>query len=452
LLRDRNWGAAIALALFWVLGVSAQARATARAQSNSATSASNPSQGVGIALVQSASTDASNSNWAGLAFNSNNAAGNFIAVVIQGGQPGEVFNVTDTQGNTYLQAIQTNEATGGNTIAIYYAMNIAGGANTVNVHQTILDSFRFAILEYSGVAQTNALDVAAAEQGASASPNSGSVTTTANGDLLLGGILTDGGESYTAGSSYTIEQSVSASPNTKLVAEDRVQAAAGTSSAGATLSGTDFWAAVLAGFKAGATGSSTGSSGGGSLSGSHGQLSATRMALSFGNVGMGSNSSQTVTLSNSGTANVTISNVSISGAGIAASGIYVGLVLTPGQQAPLNVIFAPAVAGGVTGSITVTSNATNSSMSIAVSGAGVQLAAHSVGLTWTASTGAVGYNLYRGTVSGGPYSLVTGTPISTTSFTDTNVQSGQTYYYVVTSLNSSGAESTFSSPASATIP
>jgi hypothetical protein len=452
LLRDRNWGAAIAVALLWVLGVSAQSHATSRAQSNSATSTSNTSQGVGIALVQSISTDASNSNWASLAFSSNNAAGNFIAVVIQGGQPGEGFSVTDSQGNTYLQAIQTNEETGGNTIAIYYAMNIAGGANTVNVHQTILDSFRFAILEYSGVAKTNALDVAAAEQGASAFPNSGSVRTTANGDLLLGGILTAGGESYTAGSSSTIEQSVSASPNTKLIAEDQVQAAAGTSSAGASLSATDFWAAVLAAFKAGATGSSNASSGGGSLSASQGQLSATRMTLSFGNVSMGSSSSQTVTLSNSGAANVTISNVSISGAGIGASGIYVGLVLTPGQQAPLNVIFAPAAAGGVTGSITVTSNATNSSMSIAVSGAGVQLASHSVTLTWTASPGAVGYNLYRGTVSGGPYTLLTGTPISTTSFTDTNVQSGQTYYYVVTSLNSNGAESTFSNPASATIP
>jgi len=453
LLRDRTLGAAISVALLLMLGASVQSQATSIVRNNSATSStSNTSGGAGIALVQSVSLDASNSNWATLAFGSNNAAGNFIAVVIQGGQPGEGFAVTDSQGNTYQQAIQTNEDTAGDTIAIYYAMNVAGGANTVEVFQTVLGSFRFAILEYSGVAKTNALDVAAAAQGASAFPNSGSVTTTANGDLLLGGMMTAGGQSYIAGTGYTIEQNVSASPNTKLIAEDQTHATAGASSAGASLGATDLWAAVLAAFKAEASGSSGASGSGSSPSANQGQLSASTVTLNFGNVNIGSSSSQTVTLSNSGNANVTISKVSIFGAGIGASGIYVGLVLTPGQQAPLSVTFAPAATMGVTGNVTVTSNATNSPMSIAVSGAGLQPASHSVDLTWNASTGAVGYNVYRGTVSGGPYTLLAGAPITTTSFTDTNVQSGQVYYYAVTSLNSNGVESTLSNPASATIP
>jgi Abnormal spindle-like microcephaly-assoc'd, ASPM-SPD-2-Hydin len=411
--------------------------------------------GAKIALVQSAGTDASNSGAAALAFGSNTAAGNFIAVVIQGGQPGEAFSVTDSQGNTYLQAIQSNEDTAGETIAIYYAMNIAGGANAVYAFQSLGGAFRLAILEYSGVARTNALDVAAAAQGAGASPNSGNVTTTANGDLLLGGIMTTGEEFYTAGAGYTIEQSVPTLPNTKVIAEDQIQSAAGATSATASLGVSDFWAAVVATFKPAAGGSgNTSSSGstGSSPSTGQGQLSSSALALNFGNLNIGSSSSQTVTLSDSGTARVVISNVSILGAGISSSGVYVGLVLTPGEQVPLNVTFAPASTVSVSGSITVTSDAANSPMSIAVSGAGLQLASHSADLAWNASSGAVGYNVYRGTVSGGPYASVTSNPVTTTSFIDANVQVGQTYYYVVTSLNSNGVESAFSNQAAATIP
>jgi hypothetical protein len=413
-----------------------------------------PSGGAKIALVQSSGTDASNSSSAALAFGSNTAAGNFIAVVIQGGQPGEAFSVTDSQGNAYLQAIQSNEDTAGETIAIYYAMNIAGGANTVYAFQSLGGAFRFAILEYSGVARTSALDVAAAAQGAGASPNSGNVTTSANGDLLLGGIMTTGEEFYTAGAGYTIEQSVPTLPNTKVIAEDQIQPTAGTASATATLGVADFWAATLATFKPAAGGGNTSSSGssGSSPSTGQGQLSSTALALSFGNLNIGSSTSQTVTLSDSGNASVVISNVSIQGAGISSSGVYVGLTLTPGAQIPLSVTFAPLSTLGVSGSITITSNAVNSPMTIAVSGTGLQLGAHSADLAWNASAGAVGYNVYRGTVSGGPYSSLTATPVTTTSFVDTSVQVGQTYYYVVTSLNSNGAESAFSNQAGATIP
>ena len=139
-------------------------------------------------------------------------------------------------------------------------------------------------------------------------------------------------------------------------------------------------------------------------------------------------------------------------AGISSSGVYVGLTLTPGAQVPLSVTFAPLSTLGVSGSITITSNAANSPMTIAVSGTGLQLAGHSADLAWNPSSGAVGYNVYRGTVSGGPYTSLTATPVTTTTFVDTNVQVGQTYYYVVTSLNSNGAESAFSNQAGATIP
>ena len=59
--------------------------------------------------------------------------------------------------------------------------------------------------------------------------------------------------------------------------------------------------------------------------------------------------------------------------------------------------------------------------------------------------------MYRGNVSGGPYSLLT-SGVSSTSYTDTNVQSGSTYYYVTTAVDSSGIESAYSAAAQAVIP
>jgi hypothetical protein len=79
---------------------------------------------------------------------------------------------------------------------------------------------------------------------------------------------------------------------------------------------------------------------------------------------------------------------------------------------------------------------------------------HSVSLSWAASTSAnvAGYNVYRGTVSGGPYTAVNTTLVSQTSFADSNVTAGQTYYYVVTAVDTSGNQSSFSNQALATIP
>jgi fibronectin type 3 domain-containing protein len=79
--------------------------------------------------------------------------------------------------------------------------------------------------------------------------------------------------------------------------------------------------------------------------------------------------------------------------------------------------------------------------------------AHSVSISWQASSSPqVGfYNVYRSSVSGGPYSRV-GWRVSGTSFTDTAVQPGTTYYYVVTSVTTSNVESTKSSEIKATVP
>jgi fibronectin type 3 domain-containing protein len=76
-----------------------------------------------------------------------------------------------------------------------------------------------------------------------------------------------------------------------------------------------------------------------------------------------------------------------------------------------------------------------------------------VALTWVPSTSVVaGYNVYRSEVSGGPYSKLDSNFVAANSLTDSSVQAGLTYYYVVTSVTSSGMESADSVQTSATIP
>jgi len=63
-----------------------------------------------------------------------------------------------------------------------------------------------------------------------------------------------------------------------------------------------------------------------------------------------------------------------------------------------------------------------------------------------------GYNVYRGTVSGGPYSKLNSSLIAPTTYTDSTVQSGQTYFYVVAAVDASNVESAYSNTISAIIP
>lgn len=181
-------------------------------------------------------------------------------------------------------------------------------------------------------------------------------------------------------------------------------------------------------------------------------LNSSSSSLSFGNVTMPNSGTQSVTLTNAGNSSITISNVTVSGAGFNATGVS-GVILTPGQTATLTATFAPAAAGSVTGKISVASNATNSPDSIALSGTGVAAVSHSVALSWSPSPSTVvGYNAYTAAQSGGPYTRMTSTPDAATSYTDSNVQAGQTYFFVVTAVDSSNMESANSAEVSALIP
>ena len=184
------------------------------------------------------------------------------------------------------------------------------------------------------------------------------------------------------------------------------------------------------------------------------KLSVSPASLSFGNVNTGSSASQSVSIANTGNSNVTISQISVSGAGFSASGVGAPVTLSPSQSVTLTVQFSPSVAGSVSGTVSVVSNASGSPAAISVSGTGVTPpVAHSVALTWNASSSIVsGYNVYRSTVSGSSYAKVSSTLLTGLTYTDGTVQSAQTYYYVTTAVDTSGSESAYSNEVQAVIP
>jgi hypothetical protein len=117
-----------------------------------------------------------------------------------------------------------------------------------------------------------------------------------------------------------------------------------------------------------------------------------------------------------------------------------GYVVTPSRS---GYSFSPALQS-------VTINGANDT---GVNFAGSQQTPHSVGLSWQASTSTVsGYNIYRATTNGGPYSKMNSGLITALSYTDTNVSSATTYYYVSTAVDSAGLESAYSNQATAAIP
>jgi hypothetical protein len=111
-----------------------------------------------------------------------------------------------------------------------------------------------------------------------------------------------------------------------------------------------------------------------SLSGtgvSNGQLVINPTGATFGNVTVGSQSSQTVTLTNNTGSTVNISQASVSGSGFKLSGIATPLALNASTNTTFTITFAPTTTGTSSGNVTITSDAVNPSVSMAVSGTGV---------------------------------------------------------------------------------
>jgi len=149
---------------------------------------------------------------------------------------------------------------------------------------------------------------------------------------------------------------------------------------------------------------------------------------------------------------VTVSSDASSNSQFVLNGASLPFTLAAGQSVSFNVAFTPQSSGTISGSLTFTSDASNSKAVESLTGNGT-VQPHSVDLSWNASTDAAGYNVYRSASANGTYFKINSAVDAGTTYTDGTVASGSTYYYEATALNSSGQESLPSNPpVVATIP
>ena len=102
-----------------------------------------------------------------------------------------------------------------------------------------------------------------------------------------------------------------------------------------------------------------------------GDLTTSPASIGFGNVQLGSPSSQTETLKNTGGADLTVTAATVSGTGFSYTGLTLPLTLTPNQASTFGVSFTPATAGASSGNLSLTISGFTSSVDIALSGTGV---------------------------------------------------------------------------------
>jgi len=101
------------------------------------------------------------------------------------------------------------------------------------------------------------------------------------------------------------------------------------------------------------------------------KLTVNPVSVNFGNVTAGSSSTQSVVVSNTGKASVTISQIISSGSGFKLTGIMLPQTLAPGQSSTYATQFAPVSSGSASGQISFVSNASNSPTLVSLSGTGV---------------------------------------------------------------------------------
>jgi len=215
-------------------------------------------------------------------------------------------------------------------------------------------------------------------------------------------------------------------------------------------------AAMLVAFSASCTVNNSGELGGAGNAppSGTGQISVTPSAIDLGNVTVGSSGSTGVTLTNFGGTTVSVSSANAPGAGFSLNGLTFPVTIAPGGTATANITFSPSAAGAVTGSVSFISDAVNSPTTLSLSGTGVSAPTQSVSLAWdaSASSNVSGHHVYRGTQSGGPFSSINLFLVLSTTFTDSSVLAGQTYFYVVTAVDENGVESIFSNEVTAVVP
>ncbi len=165
--------------------------------------------------------------------------------------------------------------------------------------------------------------------------------------------------------------------------------------------------------------------------------------VAFGDVLINTPATQSVTLTSTGSAAVTVNAAVATGPGYSISGYSLPVTLNPGASTTLNVQFDPPAAGTAIGQVTITSNSTtNGTATIGLTGAGET---HQVDLSWNSPTPCddpiAGFHVYRAASGSASYQLLSAAVDGVAQYSDSTVISGQSYDYVVTAVDAAGVES-----------
>jgi len=184
-----------------------------------------------------------------------------------------------------------------------------------------------------------------------------------------------------------------------------------------------------------------------------GQLEVTPAAIDFGDARVGLAATEKGQLTARG-ANVTVSSARISSKEFRLGGLSLPFTIPAGHSVPFTITFVPKDRKNSSAILSFASDAKNSPTEQEVTVRMIRAVQHKVQLSWKASTSRhlAGYNVYRGTRSGGPYKKINGSLDPSTKYTDLHVVAGYKYYYVATAVNLKGQESKRSKQVEAVIP
>lgn len=331
-------------------------------------------------------------------------SGNLIVVAWRapGASSTNITQITDNAGNVYARAGNSRAANSGSDymVDVWYAKNSKSGASAVTITPSAsVGDGAGVIWEFSGVDTVSPLGQSAVlnSQAATTAPNGASVTTTTPGELIISVLITAGQSGIRSGNPFVNDSTLTGDGYARFIAATAGAYRAQWNSANST------FANSTVSFKA--------------ANGSNPPPATPLNECDLTDFGAVTSADMNAAVNMS--LGITPCTANIVGAGVC------------------NVVVVQRVVNAALGGNCVVGTAVP----------------HSVDLTWVASpsAGVTGYNVYRASTTGGPYSLLNASPLAGTTYTDSAVQSGQTYYYVV-KAKSATEESGPSNEATAVIP
>lgn len=198
-----------------------------------------------------------------VAFSSTVGSGNLVvgALTYANNLGDKLTSVTDDKGNSYTIVSKIFDSVNSQYNAIFYLGNVTNAPKTItaNYSASTQNWVRITLAEFSGVVTTSPLDVTTSQMSPGSTStdglSSGSVTTTAAGDLIYGAFFDNQGAAtvLSSGTGFTTLDN-SNTANLPCAHEFLVQGSAGVQAATFTESASSSGATLVAAFKATAGG------------------------------------------------------------------------------------------------------------------------------------------------------------------------------------------------------